>query len=34
MDILEEFLMFKKYNHLRLDGGSAIEDRRDMVDKF
>lgn len=34
MDILEEFLVFKKYIYLRLDGGSAIEDRRDMVNKF
>jgi DNA helicase INO80 len=31
MDILEEFFIFKKYNYLRLDGSSAIEDRRDMV---
>lgn len=34
MDILEEFFIFKKYNYLRLDGASAIEDRRDMVNKF
>lgn len=34
MDILEEFLISKKYNFLRLDGGTAIDMRRDMVDKF
>ncbi len=34
MDILEEFFIFKKYNYLRLDGSSAIEDRRDMVQDF
>lgn len=34
MDILEEFLIFKKYSFLRLDGGTAIDIRRDMVDKF
>jgi len=34
MDILEEFLSYKKYSYLRLDGGTAIDVRRDMVDKF
>ena len=27
MDILEEFFIFKKYNYLRLDGSSSIDDR-------
>ncbi|KAG9011639.1 putative DNA helicase ino80 [Tulasnella sp. JGI-2019a] len=31
MDILEEYLVFRQYKYLRLDGTSSIEDRRDMV---
>lgn len=34
MDILEEFLLFKHYSYLRLDGATAIDVRRDMVDRF
>ena len=34
MDIIEEFLIFKKYQFFRLDGGSCISDRRDMVNEF
>lgn len=34
MDILEEFFLFKKYNYLRLDGSSSIDDRWDMVNNF
>lgn len=34
MDILEEFLVYKKYVYLRLDGATAIDVRRDMVDQF
>ncbi|KAG8883810.1 putative DNA helicase ino80 [Tulasnella sp. 331] len=31
MDILEEYLVYRQYKYLRLDGTSSIEDRRDMV---
>ncbi|WVF69267.1 hypothetical protein IAT40_004043 [Kwoniella sp. CBS 6097] len=31
MDLVEEYLIFRQYKYLRLDGSSAIGDRRDMV---
>lgn len=31
MDLMEEYLVFRQYKYLRLDGSSKIEDRRDMV---
>jgi chromatin-remodeling ATPase INO80 len=31
MDLMEEYLIFRQYKYLRLDGSSKIEDRRDMV---
>lgn len=31
IDIMEEYLVFRQYKYLRLDGSSSIEDRRDMV---
>ena len=34
MDIIEDYLQFKKYKYYRLDGGSGINDRRDMVNGF
>ncbi len=34
MDIIEEFLIYKKYAFFRLDGGSSISDRRDMVYEY
>lgn len=34
MDILEDYLMRKKYQFFRLDGSCNIADRRDMVDEF
>lgn len=34
MDILEEYLVYKKFTYFRLDGGSAIDDRRDMVNEY
>ena len=34
MNIIEDYLQFKKYKYYRLDGGSGINDRRDMVDGF
>lgn len=34
LDILEEYLQFKKYHYLRLDGGCPISDRRDKVNAF
>jgi chromatin-remodeling ATPase INO80 len=34
MDILEDYLMRKKYQYFRLDGSSNLADRRDMVHQF
>lgn len=34
LDILEEFLTWRKYTYLRMDGSSVVSDRRDMVDEF
>lgn len=34
MDILEDYLSFRKYSFVRLDGSSNLADRRDMVDDF
>ena len=31
MDLVEEYLVFRQYKYLRLDGSSKLEDRRDMV---
>lgn len=31
IDLMEEYLAFRQYKYLRLDGSSSIEDRRDMV---
>lgn len=31
MDLVEEYLIFRQYKYLRLDGSSPIGDRRDMV---
>jgi DNA helicase INO80 len=31
MDLVEEYLIYRQYKYLRLDGSSAIGDRRDMV---
>ncbi|KAL4069563.1 SNF2 family N-terminal domain-containing protein [Scleroderma citrinum] len=31
MDLMEEYLIFRRYKYLRLDGSSKLEDRRDMV---
>lgn len=31
MDLIEEYLIYRQYKYLRLDGSSAIGDRRDMV---
>jgi DNA helicase INO80 len=31
IDLMEEYLSFRQYSYLRLDGSSKIEDRRDMV---
>ncbi|CAI4062051.1 hypothetical protein N7582_002034 [Saccharomyces uvarum] len=31
MDLMEEYLTYKQYNHIRLDGSSKLEDRRDLV---
>jgi DNA helicase INO80 len=31
MDLVEEYLVYRQYKYLRLDGGSAIGERRDMV---
>ncbi|XP_047133142.1 chromatin-remodeling ATPase INO80 isoform X1 [Hydra vulgaris] len=34
IDILEEFMKFRKHSYMRLDGSSKISDRRDMVSDF
>ncbi|CAD7705356.1 unnamed protein product, partial [Ostreobium quekettii] len=34
MNILCDYLNFRRYRHLRLDGQSSISDRRDMVQAF
>jgi DNA helicase INO80 len=34
MNILEDYLNFRKFKYLRLDGSSSIVDRRDMVNDF
>ena len=31
MDPMEEYLTYRQYNHIRLDGSSKLEDRRDLV---
>ncbi len=31
MDLVEEYLIYRQYKYLRLDGSSPIGDRRDMV---
>ncbi|XP_048586303.1 chromatin-remodeling ATPase INO80 isoform X2 [Nematostella vectensis] len=34
IDILEEYMTFRKHKYMRLDGSSKISDRRDMVADF
>nr|ABF95950.1 transcriptional activator, putative, expressed [Oryza sativa Japonica Group] len=34
LDILEDYMNFRKFKYFRLDGSSAISDRRDMVRDF
>jgi SNF2 family DNA or RNA helicase len=34
MNIIEDYLQYKKFKYYRLDGGSGINERRDMVDGF
>ncbi|KAM3338361.1 chromatin-remodeling ATPase INO80 isoform X1 [Capsicum galapagoense] len=34
LDILEDYMHYRKYRYLRLDGSSTITDRRDMVNDF
>jgi hypothetical protein len=34
LDLLEEFLTWKRYPYFRLDGSTQITDRRDMVEEF
>ena len=34
IDLLEEFMAYRRYRYIRLDGSSRISDRRDMVDDF
>ena len=34
LDILEEFMNYRKYTYHRLDGGSKLSERRDMVSDF
>jgi DNA helicase INO80 len=34
LDLLEEYLHFRKFRFLRLDGSTSTSDRRDMVASF
>lgn len=34
IDLLEEFMAYRRYKYIRLDGSSKISDRRDMVADF
>lgn len=34
IDILEDFMTYRRHKYIRLDGSSRISDRRDMVDDF
>lgn len=34
MDILEDYLAFKRFGYVRLDGSTSIAERRQVVDKF
>ena len=34
IDLMEEYLVFRQYKYLRLDGSSKISDRRDMVNDW
>ena len=31
MDLMEEYLIYRQFKYMRLDGGSKMEDRRDLV---
>lgn len=31
MDLMEEYLTYRQYTHIRLDGSSKLDDRRDLV---
>ena len=31
IDLMEEYMVFRQYKYLRLDGDTRLEDRRDMV---
>lgn len=34
LDILEDFLCWKKYTYFRMDGSTSIPDRRYMVEEY
>ncbi len=34
LDILEDYLRYRNYKFFRLDGSTALADRRDMVNEF
>jgi DNA helicase INO80 len=34
IDLMEEYLSYRQYKYLRLDGSSKISDRRDMVEDW
>ena len=34
IDLLEEFMTYRRHKYIRLDGSSRISERRDMVDDF
>ncbi len=34
IDLLEDYVRFRRHRYIRLDGSSKLEDRRDMVEDF
>jgi DNA helicase INO80 len=34
MNILEDYLAFRKYKYVRLDGTMSVSERKSVVDKF
>lgn len=34
LNIIEEYLRLRKYKFLRLDGGTKVETRQDLIDEF
>lgn len=34
LDILEEFLRYKDWRYVRLDGGTPVDERQQLIDRF